>query len=100
MSAVMLHAGGRPVAEYVFEPKLEPTLSPRPYLHPVRTLAGTVVTDFLPADHLWHLGVSLGVPDVSGTNLWGGRSYVHGQGYVWLADHGSIEHLDWLKVAD
>jgi hypothetical protein len=100
MSALVLRAGGQPVAEYVFAPKLERTVSPRPYLHPVRTLAGTVVTDLLPADHLWHLGVSLGVPDVAGANLWGGRSYVHGQGYVWLEDHGEIVHLRWLKVAD
>ena len=98
MSEVTLHAGGRPVAEYVFAPKLEPTLAPRPYLHPVRTLAGTVVTDLLPADHLWHLGVSLAMPDVAGANLWGGRSYVHGRGYVWLADHGEIEHLGWQRV--
>jgi hypothetical protein len=42
----------------------------------------------------------LGVPDVAGANLWGGRSYVHGQGYVWLEDHGETEHLRWLHVAD
>jgi methane monooxygenase PmoA-like len=83
------------VAEYVTAPEIDPALAPRPYLHPVRTLAGTVVTDAFPADHEWHLGVGLAMPDVSGTNLWGGRSYVPGQGYVWLADHGRIEHVGW-----
>ena len=97
--SVTLSVGGRQVAEYVFAPKLEPTLVPRPYLHPVRTLAGTVVTDLLPADHAWHLGVSLAMPDVAGANLWGGRSYVHERGYVWLDDHGEIEHVRWLQSA-
>ncbi len=81
------------VAEYVTAPELDPTLAPRPYLHPVRTLGGTVVTAVRPADHEWHLGVSLAMPDVSGTNLWGGPTYRAGRGYVWLDDHGRIEHV-------
>jgi hypothetical protein len=85
-----LHAGAVPVATYVAEPELDPRLAPRPYLHPVRTLSGTVVTDELPADHPWHLGVSITVQDVDGANLWGGRTYVRDQGYVWRADHGRI----------
>ena len=88
------------VAEYVLAPDIDPTLVPRPYLHPVRTLAGTVVTDVFPADHAWHLGVGLAIADVSGTNLWGGRSYVHGSGYIWLADHGRIEHVAWQTQDD
>jgi hypothetical protein len=35
--------------------------------------------------------------DVNGTNLWGGRTYVRGQGYTWLDDHGRIEHVGWLR---
>jgi hypothetical protein len=85
-----LHVGGVPVAVYVTEPGVERRLAPRPYLHPVRTLAGTVVTAELPADHPWHLGVSVTMPDVDGANLWGGRTYVRDQGYVWRADHGQI----------
>lgn len=87
-----LRLDGQPVAEYVVSPELDPTLSPRPYLHPVRTRGGVVVTDALPADHRWHLGAGLAVQDVSGTNLWGGRTYVQGSGYTWLADHGRIVH--------
>jgi predicted dehydrogenase len=64
--------------------------SPRPFLHPVRTLAGVVVTANHPADHDWHSGVGMAIPDVNGTNFWGGSSYVHGQGYVLLDDHGVI----------
>ncbi|WP_431882374.1 PmoA family protein [Micromonospora gifhornensis] len=86
---------GTPVARYVLAPDLDATHGPRPYLHPVRTLAGTRVTDALPADHVWHLGASLAVQDVNGTNLWGGRTYVRDLGYTWRADHGRIVHAGW-----
>lgn len=81
---------GRVVAEYCSGAGIEATLGPRPYLHPLRTLAGTVVSDAVPADHRWHLGLSLAMQDVNRNNLWGGRTYVRGQGYTWLDDHGSI----------
>lgn len=96
---VTLYVGSTAVAQYVITPEQDATLVPRPFLHPVRTLAGTVVTDLLPDDHRWHLGASLAMPDVSGTNLWGGRSYVHGRGYVPLADHGTIDHVGWRRRA-
>jgi hypothetical protein len=84
------------VAEYVSEPEIDPRNGPRPYLHPVRTLAGVPVTDLLPEDHRWHLGVSVAMQDVNGVNLWGGRTYVRDQGYTWLDDHGRITHAEWL----
>ncbi|XTZ16906.1 PmoA family protein [Micromonospora echinospora] len=92
-----LRVGEREVARYVLAPALDATHGPRPYLHPVRTLAGTAVTDALPADHVWHLGASLTVQDVNGTNLWGGRTYVRGTGYTWREDHGRIRHVDWAR---
>lgn len=92
---VPIQISGREVARYVTHPELSAELSPRPYLHPVRTLSGTVVSDALTEDHRWHLGVGLAVQDVDGTNLWGGRTYVRGQGYTWLNDHGQIKHVDW-----
>ena len=92
----VLTVGGAQVATYVTEPELDIRLGPRPYLHPVRTLGGTVVTDALCFDHPWHLGASLTVADVNGWNLWGGRTYVRDEGYVWLDDHGRIEHTGWL----
>ncbi|MFI5489703.1 PmoA family protein [Micromonospora echinaurantiaca] len=90
---------GVEVARYRVAPRLDPRHGPRPYLHPVRTRAGTVVTDALPADHVWHLGASLAVQDVAGTNLWGGRTYVRDVGYTWRADHGRIAHTGWLHRA-
>ncbi|GAA1828798.1 PmoA family protein [Luedemannella flava] len=84
-------AGGGPVvAGYVTEPVVDPQRGPRPFLHPVRTLNGTVVTDVLPEDHTHHLGVSVAMQDVDGVNVWGGRTYVRDQGYQWLSDHGCI----------
>lgn len=87
-----------------------PTSSPRPYLHPVSTLSGTVVTDHLPEDHVWHLGAGVAIQDVDGINFWGGRTYTRQAGaYVWRSDHGRIvitsaeqvegsltENLEWL----
>ncbi|GAA0529821.1 PmoA family protein [Paractinoplanes ferrugineus] len=87
-----LDVAGVPVATYVEEPDLDIRLAPRPYLHPVRTLSGITVTDALCHDHPWHLGASLTMSDVDGHNLWGGRTYVRDQGYVWLDDHGRIQH--------
>lgn len=86
-----LHVDGTPVATYVTDPEVDIRLAPRPYLHPVRTLGGTVVTDEFPEDHPWHLGVSVTMQDVDGFNLWGGRTYVRDEGYVWRDDHGRME---------
>ena len=74
-----------------------PTSSPRPYLHPVRTRAGVVVSAQHPADHDWHNGVGMAIPDVNGTSFWGGGTYVHGRGDVLLDNHGVIvgEPPDW-----
>jgi predicted dehydrogenase len=67
-----------------------PTSSPRPYLHPVSTRAGVVVSAHHPSDHDWHNGVGMAIPDVNGTSFWGGGTYIHGQGYVLLDNHGAI----------
>ncbi|MFJ9553567.1 PmoA family protein [Nocardiopsis sp. NPDC101807] len=79
---------------------IDPRLSPRPYLHPVRTRGGTEVTEHLPADHLHHLGVGVAVPDVSGVSFWGGRTFVRDRGSVMLDNHGRQEHLAWAAEKD
>ncbi len=68
-----------------------PTSSPRPYLHPVRTRGGVTVSAHHPGDHDWHCGVGFAIPDLDGVNCWGGRTYVHGDGYVWRDDHGRVD---------
>lgn len=77
-----------------------PSSSPRPFLHPVRTLAGVELTARRPADHDWHLGLGFAVADVDGTNTWGGGTYVHGRGYVDADDHGRQRLDDVTTSAD
>ncbi|MFI9765337.1 PmoA family protein [Streptomyces sp. NPDC052415] len=90
--APVLRVAGRPVGRYVTRPELPERLSPRPYLHPVTTLAGTAVTELGPADHPHHLGVGVAVPDVEGHNFWGGRTFVRDQGPTELDNHGAQRH--------
>lgn len=74
--------------------------SPRPYLHPVRTPGGVLVSDVRPADHAWHLGLSLAVANVTigeeatDANFWGGVTWVGGEGYRQLANNGSQRILE------
>ncbi|WP_125612369.1 DUF6807 family protein [Specibacter cremeus] len=82
---------GRVLAREAGGGSVAPTLSPRPYLHPVTTIAGVAVTDAMPADHAWHLGAGVAIQDVNGVNFWGGRTYRRETtGYVWRPDHGRI----------
>ncbi len=78
------------VASYIDGRGTIPTSSPRPVLHPVRTLGGVVLTARHPADHDWHLGLGVAIPDVNGSSFWGGGTYLHGQGYVLLDNHGQV----------
>lgn len=93
-----LAVGDAVVARYWDGSGLPATLAPRPFLHPVTTLAGTEVTDAQPDDHRWHLGVSVALQDVGGTNLWGGRTYRRDAGYTWLPDHGRQAHVAWQAL--
>lgn len=72
-----------------------PTLmAPRPYLHPLCTMAGVVLTEAAPEDHLHHLGLSLAFSDVNGTNFWGGSTYTK-NGPAVLPNHGRQVPLGW-----
>lgn len=68
---------------------LADTVSPRPYLHPICSPAGILLTETGPADHPHHMGLSLALPDVNGNQFWGGKTYVPGRGYLWENRHGS-----------
>lgn len=95
-----LRVGETVVAGYADGSDIIATSSPRPYLHPIRTLAGVVVSDTHPADHDWHCGLSFTMQDVNGVNFWGGRTYVRGEGYTWRGDQGAITHTRWLERAE
>jgi hypothetical protein len=71
-----------------------------PYIHPLRTLSGGVVTGHRPHDHRWHKGLTMAVPNLAGTNFWGGPTYVADRGYVDLDDVGDITTARFEAGAD
>ncbi|MFI0239295.1 PmoA family protein [Streptomyces sp. NPDC016845] len=84
---------------YVYRPEAA-WEAPKPYLHPLRTLSGDVVTDYRPNDHRWHKGLQMTASHLSGQNLWGGNTYVHGEGYLALPERvGSMAHVGFDTVA-
>ena len=94
-----LSLNGTTVAVHRDGTDVDPVLSPRPFLHPVTTLAGTTVTELQPRDHRHHLGFGLAVPDVDGTSFWGGRTFTPDRGSVLLDNHGRQRHVRTLEQA-
>jgi hypothetical protein len=92
---VLVQANNIELAEYVITPSTPDSDSPKPYLHPLRTTAGEVVSAFRPHDHTWHNGLQFTAANLSGENFWGGRTFVRGQGYTPLDNNGSIRHVHW-----
>ncbi|MFE7618736.1 PmoA family protein [Streptomyces sp. NPDC057496] len=91
--------GGVELIAYVYRPEAA-WEAPKPYVHPLRTLADNVVSDYRPNDHRWHKGLQMTASHLSGQNLWGGNTYVHGQGYQPLPELvGSMAHLGFDEVA-
>lgn len=97
--AIDVTLGGTTLARYVYVPKDVQLESPRPYLHPVRTRGGDLVTAFRPHDHVWHKGIAWSLPVVGEHNFWGGPTYVHGEGYVQLENDGSMDHAALTSLA-
>ncbi|WP_328941299.1 PmoA family protein [Streptomyces sp. NBC_00250] len=97
--STVLRCAGVTVARCTTRPDLALDHSPRPYLHPVTTLAGRPVTETAPEDHPHHLGAGVAVPDVAGHNFWGGRTFVRDRGSVELDNHGVQRH-DGFKLCD
>lgn len=90
-SAGSMVVAGVEVARESSGEKVADILSPRPYLHPVTTVGGVVVTEALALDHPWHLGAGVALQDANGVNFWGGKTYLREAGsYVWRADHGTV----------
>jgi len=98
--ALTVVAGDVEILRYVYRPDMPAFEGPKPYFHPVRTLAGDVVTGYRPHDHRWHKGIQMTASHVSGQNFWGGGSYVRDQGYVDLPNVGSMRHESFASVDD
>ncbi|OLB64361.1 MAG: hypothetical protein AUH94_02165 [Ktedonobacter sp. 13_2_20CM_2_54_8] len=97
--AIELRYENQPLCTYVYEPKTPAIESPKPYFHPLRTLAGNEVSLFRPHDHLWHIGLSLSIANLSGENFWGGPTYLRESGYVQLDNNGRIQHTAWQEIS-
>jgi hypothetical protein len=96
--AVEIHrADGGLLLRYVFRPDTAPDEAPRPYAHPVNTLAGELLTNFRPNDHRWHHGLNFTINCLSGHNFWGGGTYQKADGYQMRGDHGSQQHTRWIE---
>jgi hypothetical protein len=93
--ALTASVGDVEIFRYVHRPSTPAFEGPKPYLHPVRTLAGDVVTAFRPHDHRWHKGVQMTATDVSGENFWGGVTYVRDRGYAALSNVGTMRHEEF-----
>ena len=79
--------------EYVYTPSEAQFESPRPYVHPLRTPGGALVSVFRPWDHVWHKGITLALPNVGRDNFWGGATYTRAVGwYSDLKNNGSQDH--------
>jgi LacI family transcriptional regulator len=113
----VLTSGDLRLARYMTGAGMRAEHSPRPYLHPVRALSGIRVTSATPADNRQHHGLSLALPNVSGTSFWGGRPRTRGAGQrppngygrqvsrsgpaLDPADPAALrDHIDWFDAAD
>lgn len=81
---------------YVVSPDYPQVEFNRPYLHPIHTLAGDVITNERAEDHVWHKGMSMTLTVINDENFWGGKTYVHPEGYVPKDNVGSTLHREWL----
>ena len=96
--AIELRNGRDLLFRYVYESGVDPQESPKPYFHPLRTLAGEEVTLFRPHDHPWHTGLAMTSANLSGENFWGGPTFVQDRGYAWLKNQGRIRHQAWKEI--
>ncbi|WP_205857201.1 PmoA family protein [Phytoactinopolyspora endophytica] len=97
--SVTVSAGNVEILTYTYRPDTPVLESPKPYLDPLRTLTGDVVTLFRPHDHVWHKGIAWSLPHVGEHNFWGGPTYVHGSFYVQLENNGSAVHRDLTALS-
>lgn len=95
-SALSISMHDTELLRYTYRGDTVPFECPAPYLHPLRTLDGHVVSAYRPHDHRWHKGLAMTISHLSGDNFWGGNTYVPdapGSGYIALPNVGSLRHV-------
>ncbi|GAA5200214.1 PmoA family protein [Microbacterium jejuense] len=99
---VLVDDGGVTLFRYALAPDLPQREAPRPFLHPIRTRSGHVVSLNRPHDHVWHKGIAWSLPVVGTENFWGGSTYIRGRGYVRCDNNGAQRHrsLESATVED
>lgn len=90
--AFEIHHGDVQLARYVYRPRDPRLEAPKPYLHPIRTLAGHMVTSYRPHDHVWHKGIAVTCAYVDDQNFWGGPTFEADQGYEQQDNCGTQAH--------
>ncbi|GAA1924983.1 PmoA family protein [Microbacterium aoyamense] len=96
--AVAVRDGEIVLLRYTYLPDTPVYESPKPFIHPLRTRAGRLVSLFRPHDHVWHKGIAWSLPVVGEENFWGGPTYVRDSGYVQLANNGTQRHISGPTV--
>jgi len=96
-AAEIHRADGGLLLRYVYRTETAADESPRPYAHPVNTLAGELLTNFRPNDHRWHHGLNFTINCLAGHNFWGGGTYRKVDGYQLRGDHGGQHHTAWRE---
>ncbi|MBA2813273.1 PmoA family protein [Streptomyces sp. KM273126] len=93
-------AGGVELMSYVYRPDPDPFESRKPYIHPLRTLAGNLVSGYRPNDHRWHKGLQMTASHLSQQNFWGGNSYLGpDRGYQRVEELvGSMRHDGFAEL--
>ncbi|WP_419999703.1 PmoA family protein [Streptomyces boninensis] len=97
---VTVTAGDTEILSYVYRPDPDPYEARKPYIHPLRTLAGNLVSGYRPNDHRWHKGLQMTASHLSGQNFWGGVCYLGPeQGYQRVPERvGSMRHDGFSAV--
>ncbi|HEY0691328.1 MAG TPA: PmoA family protein [Kribbella sp.] len=100
--SIQVTAGDSELFRYVYHPTDVQLESPRPYVHPIRTRGGDLVTVFRPHDHVWHKGMTWSLPHFGHDNFWGGPTFSLAGGYEQLNNNGSMDHdrIAELDVSD
>ncbi|MDN3494817.1 PmoA family protein [Planococcus sp. APC 4015] len=97
-TALVVADGDVELLSYTFVPDSPQYESPKPYLHPLRTRSGRVVSLYRPHDHVWHKGIAWSLPVVGDENFWGGPTFVRDEGYVALPNDGAQRHISMLEA--
>lgn len=99
-TGIAIRSGATTLMNYRYRPTESQFESPRPYIHPVSTRGGRLVSVFRPHDHVWHKGIALSLPNVGPDNFWGGATYRRDGGYAQLDNNGSMDHQRVAAIGD